>query len=49
MAAILDPDQFAKLLIDIDNYFGSAVVKAALKLAPMLFVRPGEYAMHNGI
>jgi integrase len=42
MSAILDPDKFAGLLRDIDGYSGSFVVRCALKLAPMLFVRPGE-------
>ena len=42
MAAILDPGKFAGLLKDIDGYTGSFVVRCALKLAPMLFVRPGE-------
>ena len=42
MAAILDPDKLGMLLRDIDGYAGSFVVICALKLAPMLFVRPGE-------
>jgi integrase len=42
MAAILDPATLARLLRDIDRYPGSFVVRGALKLAPMLFVRPGE-------
>ena len=42
MAAILDPDMLGMLLRDIDGYAGSFVVICALKLAPMLFVRPGE-------
>jgi len=42
MAAILNPDKLGRLLVDIDNYAGSFVVRCALKLAPMLFVRPGE-------
>lgn len=41
-AAITDPKQTAQLLRDIDSYQGTFVVKCALKLAPMLFVRPGE-------
>lgn len=41
-AAILDASEFGRLLRDIDGYAGSFVVKCALKLAPMLFVRPGE-------
>ena len=42
MAAILDPDVLGRLLRDIDGYAGSHVVRCALKLSPMLFVRPGE-------
>lgn len=42
MAAILDPEVLGRLLRDIDGYAGSHIVRAALKLSPMLFVRPGE-------
>lgn len=42
MSAILDQGKFAALLRDIDDYAGSFIVRCALKLAPMLFVRPGE-------
>lgn len=41
-AAILDPEELGKLLHDIDNYTGTFTVACALKLAPMLFVRPVE-------
>lgn len=41
-AAITDPKEVAPLLRAIDDYQGSFVVKCAMKLAPMLFVRPGE-------
>jgi len=41
-AAITDPKAVAPLLRDIDGYQGHFVVKCALKLAPLLFVRPGE-------
>ncbi|WP_028081319.1 tyrosine-type recombinase/integrase [Solimonas soli] len=41
-AAITEPDRFAKLLRDLDGYSGSFVVACALRLAPLLFVRPGE-------
>lgn len=41
-ASIADAKTLARLLIDIHNYEGAATTKAALKLAPMLFVRPGE-------
>jgi integrase len=42
MAAPTDPKLFAPLLRAIDGYEGSFVVKCAMLLAPMLFVRPGE-------
>lgn len=41
-AAITDPTDLAKLLRSIDEYDGNAIVKHALQLAPLLFVRPGE-------
>jgi integrase len=41
-AAIIEPAPFAVLLRVIDGYQGSAVVRAALKLSPILFQRPGE-------
>jgi len=41
-AAITDPDKVGQLLRAIDEYDGSFVVKCALKLAPLFFVRPGE-------
>lgn len=40
--AITDPKELAPLLKAIDGYQGTLVVKSALQLAPMLFVRPGE-------
>jgi integrase len=42
MAAILDPVKFGRLLRDIDAYQGQPSVRAALRLLPLLFVRPGE-------
>lgn len=42
LAAITDPKEVAPLLRAIDGYEGSFVVKCALQLAPLLFVRPGE-------
>ncbi len=42
MAAITDPDKFAKLLRAIDGYEGHLPTRCALRLAPILFVRPGE-------
>lgn len=41
-AAITEPMEVAKLLSAIDDYSGSFVVKCALKIAPLVFVRPGE-------
>lgn len=41
-AAILDPVRFAELLRAIDVYGGQPTTCIALKLAPHLFVRPGE-------
>lgn len=41
-AAITEPKKAGKLLRAIDGYQGSFVVQCALKLAPLLFVRPGE-------
>jgi integrase len=41
-AAITDPGKVKELLKAIDGYQGSFVVKSALQLAPLVFVRPGE-------
>ena len=41
-AAPTDPKDVAPLLRAIDAYQGSFVVKCAMQLAPILFVRPGE-------
>ena len=41
-AAITDPKEVGPLLRAIDDYAGSFVVRCALKLSPLLFVRPGE-------
>jgi integrase len=41
-AAITEPKQVAELLRAIDSYQGSFVAHCALKLAPLVFVRPGE-------
>lgn len=42
MAAPTDPKDVAPLLRAIDGFEGSFVVKCAMQLAPILFVRPGE-------
>ncbi|OIP46810.1 MAG: integrase [Desulfobacterales bacterium CG2_30_60_27] len=41
-AATTDPKEVAPLLRMLDGYQGSLVVRCALRLLPMLFVRPGE-------
>ncbi|MEI8033015.1 MAG: integrase arm-type DNA-binding domain-containing protein [Chlorobiaceae bacterium] len=42
MAAILDPATLGMLLRACDQYPASFIVRCALQLAPLLFVRPGE-------
>lgn len=42
MATITDRKRIGELLRAIDNYGGFLPVKSALRLAPLLFVRPGE-------
>lgn len=41
-AAITDPKRFGELLRAIDSYRGSPVVCAALRLLPLMLLRPGE-------
>jgi integrase len=41
-AATTDPKQVAKMLRAMDGYEGSLTVRCAMKLAPLVFVRPGE-------
>ena len=41
-ATITDPHEVGALMRAIASYDGYAVVKAALQLAPLVFVRPGE-------
>lgn len=41
-AAMVNPKQIAELLRSIDAYRGYFVTKCALRLAPLVFVRPGE-------
>jgi integrase len=41
-SAITNPEELGKLLKAIDAYGGHATTRAALKLAPLLFLRPGE-------
>ncbi|WP_339678425.1 integrase arm-type DNA-binding domain-containing protein [uncultured Zhongshania sp.] len=42
LSAITDSKLVGPLLNALDDYQGTAVVKAALRLAPLTFVRPGE-------
>lgn len=42
LAAITDPNKVGELLRAIHGYSGHPATVAALKLAPLLFVRPGE-------
>ena len=41
-STIIDPLKIGELLRAIDGYTGGLVVRCALKLAPIFFVRPGE-------
>jgi integrase len=42
MATITDPKKIGELLRAIDGYEGSLKAQCALRLAPLVFVRPGE-------
>jgi len=41
-AAITDPNRFVEILRVMDGYKGTLPVRCALRLAPLVFVRPGE-------
>lgn len=41
-ASLTDPSKVGEMLRALDGFAGTFVVGAALRLAPMLFVRPGE-------
>ncbi len=41
-ASITDPQEIGVLLRAIDGYKGGLVVRAAFRLAPLIFLRPGE-------
>ncbi|WP_228289165.1 tyrosine-type recombinase/integrase [Marinobacter salinisoli] len=41
-AAIVTPDEIAKLLNLIDGYWGTPTVRLALNMSPYVFLRPGE-------
>jgi len=40
--AITEPEKIRELLLAIDSFSGSFIVRQALRLAPLVFVRPGE-------
>lgn len=42
MAAVTEPKKVAALLRAFDSYEGTVIVRRALQLAPLVFVRPGE-------
>lgn len=42
MASFVEPKQVAELLRAIDGFTGTFTVQTAIRLAPLLFVRPGE-------
>jgi hypothetical protein len=42
LASITDPEEVGSLLRAIDSYDGSWITRCALRLAPLVFVRPGE-------
>jgi len=42
LPAIVDPKEVAPLLRAMDGYSGSFIVRCAMRLAPLFFVRPGE-------
>ena len=42
MSTITDPKQVGELLRAIDGYEGHLITRCALRLAPLVFVRPGE-------
>jgi integrase len=41
-ASVTEPKQVAEILRAMDGYEGSLIVRCALRLAPLVFVRPGE-------
>lgn len=42
LGAITEPKEIGQLLRNIEDYSGSEVIRHALRIAPLLFVRPGE-------
>lgn len=43
LGAVTEPSEIGGLLRSIDDYTGSEVVRLALKLSPLFFLRPGEF------
>jgi len=41
-ASVTDPQQVGQLMRAIDSYSGQSITAFALKLAPLVIVRPGE-------
>ncbi|AHK79090.1 integrase [Ectothiorhodospira haloalkaliphila] len=41
-AATTDPDRLGLMLTAMDGYHGTTTVRCAMRLAPLVFVRPGE-------
>jgi len=41
-ASVTEPEEVAELLRALDGYEGTLTVRCALRLAPLVFVRPGE-------
>lgn len=42
LSALTDTFDFARLLYDLDFYEGTFITNCAIKIAPLVFVRPGE-------
>jgi len=42
LPSLTEPEQVAELLRSIEEYKGTPIVRSALALAPLVFVRPGE-------
>jgi hypothetical protein len=47
-ASIVEPKAVGVLLRVIDGYSGSVTMRCALRFAPLVFVRPGEWRMADG-
>lgn len=46
-AAVTKPEQLAGILRGIDGYSGTLAVQCALRLAPLVFIRPGDLGHHD--